>query len=255
MSEAKTRLATAFANIGLDKTRKQLDAIKSRPLFTLPKKNEETTKKRAVVEKTIVKKTIVKPAIAKSTIAKNTVVKPTIVEKTIVKPTIAETTIVKKTKAKAAEEPTREPTPSPTPHKEKENSTIAKKTIVEKTSVKPTIAEPAIVKTTIVPDTKTPSRTPMAFWGPEDLWDLVDQVFPHHSPNEITVYMTLLRESYGRNNSETGFISLNELSKRTGINRKSLPVTMELLQKSGLASTIETSAKQGNKYRIRGLAI
>jgi hypothetical protein len=277
MSVAKNRLATAFANIGLDKTRKQLDAIKTRTLLPVSGENEKATKKPTVGDKTIVKKTTVKP---------------TIVEKTTDKPTIAKTNIVKKTKV--AEQTKKNKTtaketvpPSPPPLTEQSGKTIVKKTKVKPTIVKKTLLTPekknklntkvslppsppplteqpekTTAKTTTVQDVKKtnnpsnnttiankPERAPSEFWGAEDIWDLVDHTFPNYSPNEITAYITLLRESYGRNSRETGFISLNK------INRKSFPTVMETLKKTGLATLIETSPKQGNRYRIRALTL
>lgn len=241
MSEAKNRLATAFANIGLDKTRKQLDAIKTRPQQPDTKKREEKDpKKPTIAKKTIVEKTIVNP----------TTVKTTMDKKTMVKTAIAKSTIVEKTTDKEQgnnSTPPKKPLPSPTLPQAEQTKTIVKTTIVPEVKKEKQ-------QDNNTARTEAPTKAQSTTWNQDALWDLIDKEFGNHSPNEITAFMTLLRESLGRNSTETGFISLNELSKRTGINRKSLPVAMEALQKAGLATMIETSAKQGNKYRIRGSA-
>ncbi|MBL8024776.1 MAG: hypothetical protein JNL74_00100 [Fibrobacteres bacterium] len=245
-STGKNRLAEAFANLGLGDSRKKLDALKKPVVpFPAPKKAPSEDKKKTVVKKTMVEKTIVKPTIVKKAIVKPASEKSvtgkkkeavgTIAKKTIVKSTTVKPTIVKNSPSPIPAPPS-PPVPVATKAEKPEN------TIAEKTIVKSAIVEKGHTK-------------PSSFWGTSELWELVDDVFPTLSPNEITLFLVLLRESYGRDSKETGFISMNELSKRTGLYRKSIPPAMETLEKKGLARPIENSPKQGSRYSVFGLTL
>lgn len=281
-STGKNRLAEAFANLGLGDSRKKLDALK-KPVVPspAPKKATSEDKKKTVVKKTMVEKTIVKPTIVKKAIVKPAPEKSVSTKKKEAVRTIAKKTIVKSTTVKPARLSTPAPAKQAATKAEKPAATIINKTIVEKTIVKPaivknnsspipalppppvpvatkaekpenTIAEKTIVKSAIV---EKGHAKPSSFWGMSELWELVDDVFPMLSPNEITLFLVLLRESYGRDSKETGFISMNELSKRTGLYRKSIPPAMETLEKKGLARPIENSPKQGSRYSVFGLSL
>jgi biotin operon repressor len=276
----RNRLAEAFANLNLGSSRKQLDALKTgkRP-SPLPNRGTSENKAKTVVKKTMVEKTIVKPTIVKKAIVKPAPEKSTPTKKKEAIGTVAKKTIVKSTTVKPTHPAAPAPAKQTVTKAEKSAATIVNKTIVERTIVKPatvkitpspvpapppapvetkaekpenTMAEKTIVKSAIVEKGHT---KPSGFWGTSELWELVDDVFPTLSPNEITLFLVLLRESYGRDSKETGFISMNELSKRTGLYRKSIPPAMETLEKKGLARPIENSPKQGSRYSVFGLSL
>jgi len=235
----KSRLAEAFKNLGLEDSRKQLDALKkttSPSPATSKDKGKSTGNKMPVAKMTIAKKPIVNSTIAESTIAKKAgTVKTKTPAKNVAKKTIAEKTMAKPTIVnKTTETPRSSPaTPPPLP-----NSQQRKKT-------ETTIADTAIVKKT--------TGKPSTFWGLRELWELIDTALPHLYPNEITLYMPLLREAYGRDNTETGFISMNELCKRTGLYSKSIPVALAALDRKGYVRPIEEDSKRGKRYRVHGL--
>lgn len=168
--------------------------------------------------------------VGKSTIVEKTIDKNTIPETTIDDISIAKKTMVAPTIAKS-------PSPAPRPQSSGKAAGPAKPktTIVEKTTVKSTRPKPS------------------SFWTGDSIWELVDQAFPSLKPNSIVLYMYLLRESYGQDRGETDFISLNTLSKRSGINRKSVPAAMASLRSCGRVMPIETSGKLGSRYSVFGL--
>ncbi len=237
----KNRLADAFANLGLGDSRKKLDALyKPRRPSPVPKKKKDSIVKSTIVKPTMVNKAIVKKTIPKITIVKSTIVKKTMADKAIVKPAIVNKTIVDKSMVKPTMVKKSIPSPAPLP-KAQAPVKIARPAAAPK---------PAIVNKTIV---ESPMVKPSFFWNVDCMWDLVDNLFPYLSPNVIVLFMYLLRESCGRHRGETGFISMNTLSRRSGITRKSVPAAMQNLISRGQVAIIETSGKLGNRYRVHGV--